>query len=689
MRHLFSLLLISVLSGSLWAQPCLSDHLLEKRLKEHPELAAEYARFERIDQFAPANQAEANAPRIIPVVFHVVHMYGSENISKAQILDQMRILNEDFKKLNADTTNIDPTFKSVAADCNIEFRLAQIDPNGNCTDGIVRVYSPLCENARDNVKAVSYWNSQKYLNVWVVKSIESSSGGEGTVLGFAQFPGPFGGGTSTDGVVVRADYIGSIGSGSPSYKGRTLTHEIGHWLGLFHTFQGGCNINGDQVSDTPPVANPSYGCTRKNSCTNDVPDKTDQIENYMDYSNGNCQGMFSIGQKSRMDGVFTQYRSQLISATNLAETGVDGNGPTACAPIPDFVSYYTSICEGASFNFYDASYNSIPTAWTWTFAGGNPSGSTLQNPTGIVYSTSGSFAVTLKSENANGNNSVTKNAYLNVYPLVATTKAPFSQGFESSAFPSNGWQLENLQGNTWTRVTTVSKSGSACYRINHFSGTFDGEIDAFTSPQYDLSNLNTPSLSFYTAHAQRSTTISDVLRCYVSVDCGKTWNLRWSKAGSNLAGGTVVTSTAFVPNSTQWRLQTLDLAAYKGNKNVRFKYETTGRSGNNIYIDDINVFDASPSGIDAPNMANNVLLFPNPVQNTLSIQFALNTNTTIGISIVDLLGRELVFESNRQMEAGVYTIQVPSDLISNLNAGVYFIRIETNGLPQVVKFVKQ
>ena len=202
--------------------PCLThEHEQEQRKTDPGYAISENALEDFTRNFNP--EQKSNATIIIPVVFHVLHEYGSENISKEQILDQLRTLNEDYKRTNPDTVNTPVPFKPLSGGLDIEFRLATIDPSGNCTDGINRLYTPLTNNARDNIKSLIYWPRNKYLNIWVVKSIQNSSGSTGTVLGYAQFPSS--GSASTDGLVVRADYIGSIGT---SNDGRTLTHEVGH-----------------------------------------------------------------------------------------------------------------------------------------------------------------------------------------------------------------------------------------------------------------------------------------------------------------------------------------------------------------------------------------------------------------------------------------------------------------------------
>ena len=235
---------------------CGTTEAINELFKLHPELKQKQDEYNALMQqkIAAKKALGKNAVEnkyIIPVVFHVIHTYGSENISDLQIQDQINILNRDFRKRNADTSNIikNTPFDTLAADINIEFRLAQIDPNGNCTNGIERIVSPLTNFANDKSK-LSPWPSQKYLNVWVVKSI----GTGGNVAGYAYYPGMIPS-PLVDGVIILSDYIGSIGTSNPN-RSRALTHEVGHYLNLIHVW-GSTNspevdcTGSDMVEDTP------------------------------------------------------------------------------------------------------------------------------------------------------------------------------------------------------------------------------------------------------------------------------------------------------------------------------------------------------------------------------------------------------------------------------------------------------
>jgi len=250
----------------------------------------------------------------IPVVFHVVYRTSAENISDAQIQSQLDVLTDDFRRLNSDA---DGTW-SQAADTEIEFCLASVDPDGNATNGITRTSTTVNGfGTNDAVKFNSSggkdaWPAGDYLNFWVCNI-------GGGILGYAQFPG---GSASTDGVVCGYQYTGTIGTATAPFNlGRTATHEVGHWLNLRHIWgDGNCNVD-DFVSDTPTSDGPNYGCTPTHvSCSS-----TDMVQNYMDYSDDGCMNLYTLGQKNRMQALFGAggFRASLLSSNGCG----NGNPP--------------------------------------------------------------------------------------------------------------------------------------------------------------------------------------------------------------------------------------------------------------------------------------------------------------------------------------------------------------------------
>lgn len=247
----------------------------------------------------------------VPVVVHVVYITAAQNISDQQIYSQIAVLNNDYRRLNADTVNTPTIFDSLAADVGIEFCLASIDPNGNPTNGITRTssaggsfgafFNPLTEDVKSSATGgIDPWPTDQYLNIWVCNLFTG-------LLGYAQFPGDA---PATDGVVITTNAFGTTGTVTPPFSlGRTTTHECGHWFGLYHIWgdDSDCVTGSDSIPDTPNAAgsSPSDCDPTRNSCSNEDPfwgvvDPPDMVQNYMDYSNDSCMNMFTLGQKARM-----------------------------------------------------------------------------------------------------------------------------------------------------------------------------------------------------------------------------------------------------------------------------------------------------------------------------------------------------------------------------------------------------
>jgi Pregnancy-associated plasma protein-A/Secretion system C-terminal sorting domain len=253
----------------------------------------------------------------IPVVVHIVWKNDEENITDAQIQSQLDVLNKDFRKLNTDFKNVPSVFKDVAADCEIEFCLARKDTAGKSSTGIMR-YKTSVDNVgsvfSNNKRAVFYtasggadnWRPSEYLNIWVCRL--SNILGFTTPLAKAQST------PSEDGIVVDYRVFGTTGTAANSVghkEGRTTTHEIGHYFNLLHVW-GGSNAcdDDDLVSDTPLQAEPSSGCP--SFPTNDICSSNIMFSNFMDYTNDECMGLFTLGQKARMMATLNGFRAGLL-----------------------------------------------------------------------------------------------------------------------------------------------------------------------------------------------------------------------------------------------------------------------------------------------------------------------------------------------------------------------------------------
>src|SRR6185436_16466577 len=669
---------------------CSSEILFREKAKENPALQLSREQLENeTRQFIAQNQNQKSTGvvKIIPVVFHVIHEGGSENISRAQIVDQVDSLNKDFRRQNGNAVNTPLVFQSVAADCEIEFRLAQLDPNGNCTDGVTRTFSHLTTNARVDVKAPLDWPSNKYLNIWIVKSIENTSGNPGDIIGFAQFPG---GSALTDGVVLRYDYTGSIGTAaSNNGVGRTATHEIGHWLNLRHIW-GDANCGDDFVSDTPTADQEHYGCPihpfHVNVCgTGSSPDG-EMFPNYMDYTDGACQNLFTNGQNLRMQATLisgVSGRNNLWSASNLTATGTDGTPPVTCAPVADFNSEIIFICEGTTLNFIDGSWNGTVTTWSWQFPGGNPSSSNSQNPS-IQYNSAGVYDVILTVSNSGGTDTKTATGMVVVSPaLGANNSYPWQESFESITVPGNDWYVLNSAGNAWEQSTIAAHTGSTSMRIYNYTGNPDYGTDDLITTSFNLTNVSSTTMTFWRAFAYRSTSAADRLRIFTSTNCGQLWTLKYVKSGMGLSTAGLVAAN-FVPSVTQWDADTVNLSSstVSGKPNVRFKFEYSQDSGNNIYLDDINL-----DGVVGMNevFSENVKfeVYPNPAQAKAHISFNLSATDYVELKIFDVTGREVRNLTGQNLEAGEYQYDVDGTVAN----GVYYVRLTIGNSSSTKKLV--
>jgi hypothetical protein len=273
----------------------------ERLLREDPGYAAARADSETLAwEYARGDRAgERTGVTVIPVAVHVVWNTNAQNISDAQISSQIAVLNQDFRKTNADVGSTPAVFQPLCADGRIEFVLASTDPSGNPTDGLIRKKTTKTSFGQDNgVKAATTggsdpWPADKYLNIWVCQL----SGG---LLGYAQFPG---GPAATDGVVIRNTAFGNTGTAAAPFNlGRTATHEIGHWLNLRHIWgDDGNGCSGDDfVADTPNCAGPNTGMTSFPHVTCSNGPNGDLFVNYMDYTDDAGMFMFTNGQVNRM-----------------------------------------------------------------------------------------------------------------------------------------------------------------------------------------------------------------------------------------------------------------------------------------------------------------------------------------------------------------------------------------------------
>ncbi len=615
----------------------------------------------------------------IPVVFHVIYENDVDNISREQILDQLRVINRDYRRLNPDTVNTRAIFKGVAADAEIEFAIANLDPQGNCTDGITRTYSTLTGQANNNVKPLVNWDNKKYLNIWVVRAINLPSS-QGTTLGYAYKPS-INQSYIFDGIVIRHDQVGTIGT-SNSY-GRTLVHEAGHYLGLDHPFNNGCN-NGDNCGDTPPVANPSFGCDlNTNSCHNDSPDLVDQIENYMDYADDDCTNMFTACQVNRMrNSLGTSFlRGYLVTASNALATGIQPNQNLPCAPKADFYAEPTLLCEGNTVQFNDLTYYGNATSYQWNFPGGTPSSSTQPNPT-VTYNQKGIYDATLTVSNSHGTNNLTKYKSISIRSLTNTPYInAFGDNFENYPIPNENWAVNNsLDTIDFRYFTKTAFAGQSCVTLQNFNA-IQSEVDEMISHTISLENSKEATLLYQYAFAEKSIGNNDKLLTYISDDCGQTWTLVKTQLGPLLRTVSAKITTSWWPtSSSDWKQGTLDLSAYALSPTpIMIKFEFTGGGGNNLYLDEILLATTIGTKELFADEAD-LKIYPNPAQSYITIETTIDIDK---IEIKDLSGRVIL---NKVPKSGERTNDVS---IADLSSGVYLVTVYSEGVSKTKKVVVQ
>lgn len=386
-------------------EPCGTDYIREEALKNDPLKRIAYKEnIKKVQEYIARRRTSrsASSQYRIPVVVHVVHngepLGTGANISDAQIQSQIDKLNDGFD-------NVFGGPSSVFTD--ITFCLAENGPNGSAVTwsglpGVnrlshVQTHAGLSPIDQLNLMGAISWPSNQYLNIWVVSTINGSYTG---VIGYAPQPlsaGPL------DGIVIQANVFGDNSVGTYSLLsnydlGMTLIHEAGHYLGLYHTFQGAsctetdCDDEGDMICDTPPT-------TIGSSCGSPACTGA-QIENYMDYTYDACKNTYTAEQTDWMHGVINTMRSNLVSPENLVLTGVPCIPPGLLATFSQDVS---QICMGSSVTYTAITAGNTATSFEWTFEDGIPSTATGPGPHTVTYSTSGDFDVTLETNDGVAN----------------------------------------------------------------------------------------------------------------------------------------------------------------------------------------------------------------------------------------------------------------------------------------------
>jgi gliding motility-associated-like protein len=436
---------------------CATSEMMEKAFLQSPELKKRHDEIEhQASNFflnhlkSPGADLKILPEFTLPVVVHIIHQNGAENIPDTQVLQGIQHLNEAF----ANTGYYD---QATGVNTQIQFCLAKRDPDGNATTGINRVVSPLTNMNLGSddlpLKDLIRWDPLHYINIWLVKNIN------GSVIGYAYLPAAHGG--PHDGIVMEASYFGS------SYANSAVqVHEMGHYLGLYHTFEGGCTnddciLDGDRVCDTPPDNStaPVPCSTTANSCNTDSnsgfpSDQNDMFWNYMDYGDFDCYSAYTQGQTERMDYFIENVRFSLLESEGC-------NDPCLSPVTASFTASTTIVNIGGTVNFTNTTTGG--TTWQWQIDGMDFS--TSVNAV-YTFNNEGTFEITLLANNADPNCSAE-------YSLSVEVVCPVGAGFSTSNFyPAPGETVDFTNTSTSATAYQWSVNGTPAGNAVDFSQTF-------------------------------------------------------------------------------------------------------------------------------------------------------------------------------------------------------------------------
>lgn len=710
MKHLYLVVLSCMVAVASFAQSqthpfgCLAGELSQRQYELHPERLVSN---QLLDSFTKAfirenraNSGQRSGPYIIPVVFHIIHDAGAEDLTDSVIFVEMQHWNEYASATNPELVNVVPAFDTLIGNLQVEFRLAQRDPQGNCTNGIERIYSQTTYDGDDNNKQHP-WPREKYLNIWVIKTMSKA---HASALAYAYYPGS----VSTyvnndiiDGILVMSDGVGR----STSYERPTIGHESGHWMNLQHTWGNtndpGVECGDDDVDDTP-VTRGDYGnCPLNEAFCN--PPIIENVQNIMNYSS--CHYMFTKGQVARAHAALNSQisgRNNLWSQANLLATGTDQPltypNPQSCAiPVADFAANMRYVCPGQAIRFKDVSWNAAIQSRTWTFPADVDMGaSTVSDESPVVsFSLPGWKEVTLSVSNANGTSQKVKSM---VYVSDGVSvPAPYFEGFEDNT-ASDRWTSLNYDNNNtyFRRQTGAGHYSNTSQLLNQYNAMLDGDIDELVSPPIDMNNVDISQMTFsfdYSFATYDNNHMSDsiaALSLYVSRDCGATWNrLYFNEGGRNLYNAGTVSTGPYIPGQQDeyWKTVTATIpTVYNQYTGVLFKITArSARSANHLYIDNINI-GQSTAGISHINSAvSDVTIHPNPAQGIATLTLMSSKANDATIDLVDMTGRIVKTLYAGQLQAGEHSITFDTQ---DITSGIYMVRVSDGKASVQRRFVK-
>lgn len=664
-------------------------------------------------------EGTSSATYVIPVVFHVIHngeaVGTGTNILDEQLISQINVLNKDFQRLNADASQTPSEFLSVAGNLDIEFVLAKQDPEGLATNGIVRVQGTKTEwTLADNTefKSLSYWPSEDYMNIWVINFNDPSN-----FIGYAQFPeSPLPGLENsssdplTDGIVINYRDVGSVDDEptpgafnlEPQFnKGRTATHEIGHFFGLRHIWGDASSCSAtDYVDDTPSQSNETTGCPShpQVSCT-----VNKMFQNFLDYTNDACMNLFTAGQVTRMEIILqnSPRRASLTTSLGSQEPAPVANdlgikeiitpGITSCGgsitPTLEVRNYGVNTItsarvefklNGASQEIKDFSLNLDPLDLTTI------SFNTVNLPS--PSTTPISFEILLTNGVMDGKASDNLVAYSSEVPFITTV--PFFEYFDTT--PAT-WTIQNPdQLTTWANIAAPNgTTGNKAMYMSFYDYEEKGVVDRLLTPVINLDGATAAILKFDRSHAKYpSSSFVDGLKIVVVNNCNSDLSSGteiFNKFGEELAT-TASTANPFTPSDpSQWETTSISLNQFIGSGNLQIAFIAQNGNGNNLFLDNVFVLTG-----DLTDVAIKEIISPSPVvnKNTLTPIISMRNEGSIPITNVKVETKVNGTVTSVKTFSG-FTLQTGGDMeltldLITLNSGtneVSFTLLEPNGDP--------
>jgi len=620
---------------------CGAQELLNQQLENDPVFRETREMIElQTREFIQKGGVQDRVQVTIPVVVHVLWNTTAQNVSDAQIQSQLDVLNDDFRKLNTDISGVPSVFSGLTADMEVNFCLATQDNNGVATTGIERRQTTNTSWAytNNNMKLFSNgglnaWNRDKYLNLWVC----NLSGG---ILGFATFPG---GAANVDGVVITTTGFGTIGTAAaPFNKGRTGTHEVGHWLNLYHIWgDDGTGCSGtDQVNDTPNQADEHYGCPAfpQVSCSNGP--NGDMFMNYMDYTDDACMFMFSAGQKARSQALFATggARAALLNSPGCQPP----SGGSCATPSGLAASGITQTSATVSWGAVSGatSYNlqwKISTSSTWT---------TVSGLSGTSYGLSGLTASTTYNYQVQAVCSSGSSTY-----SAAASFTTLASGGCTDVYESN--ETRNAAKSITVGQAITAKISSSTdkdyFKFNNTSTARNVKVDLTNLPaDYDLklyrgNSLKVTSENGGTNPEQTIYNNTEAVATYTAYVYGYQGVFNNSVCYSLVAS--LSSSNWRADGSTDGQVEEIELAV---------QFENAGFG-----------------------------LFPNPTSKQVTVEVPMETEADVQITIFDPSGKAAV-QQHRTLGKG--DNQMIFD-VSALPTGVYFVQVRNGEMSHTRKLV--